>query len=58
MTASSSARAMRAPGSGGAVIVAVVSPVVARLPVSQVNCENAGARARMDRALPTYSLRG
>jgi len=26
MTASSSARAMRAPGSGGAVIVAVVSP--------------------------------
>jgi hypothetical protein len=27
MTASSSARAMRAPGSGGAVIVAVVSPV-------------------------------
>jgi hypothetical protein len=29
MTASSSARAMRAPGSGGAVIVTVVSPVVA-----------------------------
>jgi hypothetical protein len=29
MTASSSARAMRAPGGGGAVIVAVVSPVVA-----------------------------
>jgi hypothetical protein len=28
MTASNPARVMRAPGSGGAVIVAVVSPVV------------------------------